>query len=232
VFRDFYGGCAGQAATFRLVSLSSSPAPSLPPPAVARFPVDRAGDAQLVEAAARGDRAAMAEVWDRYSDFVRGVLHGAIGHDGMLEDLTQEVFLAFVRSAKTVSDGAKLRGFLAGVAVRLAAMEIRRRRVRRWLMLSPTGELPERASLAHDAEGKEILVALERVLAGMSQRRRMAFVLRHVQAMEMLEVTAALGISESTLRRELQRAREQLLRASAREPALAQYLASRGGMNG
>jgi RNA polymerase sigma-70 factor, ECF subfamily len=216
----------------RLVPLLQKAVDALPARAVTRFPVDRAGDALLVEAAAQGDRAAVAEVWDRYADFVRSVLHGAIGRDSAIEDLTQEVFLAFVRGAGTVTDGAKLRGFLAGVAVRLAAMEIRRRRVRRWLFLSPTGELPERVAMAHDADGKEILVALSRVLAGMKQRRRMAFVLRHVQEMEMLEVAAALDISESTLRRELQRAREHLLRAATREPALAAYLASRGGMNG
>ncbi len=185
-----------------------------------------------MEAAANGDRSAMAEVWDRHVDFVRGVLHGAMGRDGAIEDLTQEVFLAFVRGAATVADGAKLRSFLAGVAVRLAAMEIRRRRVRRWLLFLPTGELPERAIPAHDAEGKEVLAALSRVLAGMAQRRRMAFVLRHVQGMEMLDVAAALNISESTLRRELQRAREHLLRAARREPALVAYLASRGGMSG
>jgi hypothetical protein len=48
----------------------------------------------------------------------------------------------------------------------------------------------------------------------------------------MLEVAAALDVSESTLRRELGRAREHLLRAAASEPALAQYLARRGGMDG
>lgn len=209
--------------------MSSFPSPLKPAPtsAVAVFPVDRTGDAQLVEAAARGDRAAMAEVWDRYSDFVRRVLHGALGRDSAVEDLTQEVFLAFVRGAKTVSDGAKLRGFLAGVAVRLAAMEIRRRRVRRWLTLSPTGELPEQPAPSRDNDGREVLTALDRVLSGMSQRRRMAFVLRHVQDLEMLEVAAALSISESTLRRELLRAREQVLRGAGREPALADYLARR-----
>jgi RNA polymerase sigma-70 factor (ECF subfamily) len=203
-----------------------------PTPAVAVFPVDRTGDAQLVEAAARGDRGAMAEVWDRYSDFVRRVLHGALGRDGAIEDLTQEVFLAFVRGAKTVSDGAKLRGFLAGIAVRLAAMEIRRRRVRRWLTLSPTGELPESPAPQRDRDGQEVLAALDRVLLRLSQRRRMAFMLRHVQQLEMSEVAAALSISESTLRRELQRAREHVRRGAAREPALAEYLARRAVAGG
>jgi RNA polymerase sigma-70 factor (ECF subfamily) len=200
----------------------------LPPTlAVVVFPVDRTGDAQLVEAAARGDRGAMAEVWDRYSDFVRRVLHGALGRDGAIEDLTQEVFLAFVRGAKTVSDGAKLRGFLAGIAVRLAAMEIRRRRVRRWLTLSPTGDLPEPPAPQRDRDGQEVLAALDRVLLRLSQRRRMAFILRHVQELEMSEVAVALSISESTLRRELGRAREHVRRGAAREPALADYLARR-----
>lgn len=194
---------------------------------MAAFPIDRAGDAQLVEAAARGDRAAMAEVWDRYSHFVRGVLYGALGRDTAIEDLTQEVFLAFVRGAKSVNDGTKLRAFLAGVAVRLAASEIRRRRVRRWLVLSPTGELPEPAAPTRDSDSQEVLAALDRVLANMSQRRRMAFVLRHVHELEMLEVATALSISESTLRRDLLRAREQVLRGAAREPALADYLARR-----
>jgi len=198
--------------------------------------VDRTGDAQLVEAAARGDRAAMAEVWDRYSNFVRRVLHGALGRDSAVEDLTQEVFLAFVRGARTVSDGAKLRGFLAGVAVRLALTEIRRRRVRRWLTLSPSGELPELPAPVRDSDGQEVLAALDRVLSGMSQRRRMAFVLRHVQGLEMLEVAAALSISESTLRRELSRARKQVMLGAGREPALADYLArgarAAGGKNG
>jgi RNA polymerase sigma-70 factor (ECF subfamily) len=191
--------------------------------------MNRAGDAPLVEAVARGDRTAMMEVWKRYSTFVQAVLHGALGCDSAIEDLTQEVFLAFVRGAKTINDGTKLRGFLAGVAVRKAATEIRRRRVRRWLTLSPTGSLPEVVAPMPDGDGQEVLSALDRVLSTMSQRRRVAFVLRHVQGLEMLEVAVALSVSESTLRRELKRARALVLHGVAREPALAEYRAGRAG---
>lgn len=196
---------------------------------MAVFPLSRTGDGPLVEAAARGDRQAVVEVWRRYSGFVRGVLHGSLGRDSSIEDLIQEVFLVFVRSANTIKDGSKLRGFLSGVAVRQAATEIRRRRVRRWLTLSRTGSLPEQAAPSRDRDGQEVLSALYRVLSKMSRRRRMAFVLRHVQGLEMLEAAAAMSISESTLRRELSRARELVLRGVAREPALAEYLADRGG---
>lgn len=199
------------------------------PRAVAVFPVGRTGDAQLVHAVTRGDQAAMTEVWDRYSGFVRGVLHGALGRDAVVDDLVQDVFVAFVRGAKTVTDGSKLRGFLAGIAVRLAAMEIRRRRVRSWLTLSPTGDLPETMAPERDNDGREVLSALDRVLSEMGHRRRMAFVLRRVQKLEMTEAAAALDLSESTLRRELTRAEQQLQRGAAREPALADYLARRRG---
>jgi RNA polymerase sigma-70 factor, ECF subfamily len=186
--------------------------------------VDRAGDAQLVEGAARGDRSAIAAVWDRYASFVRTMVYGALGPDSALDDLVQEVFLAFVRGAKSIVDGAQLRNYLAGVAVRLVALEIRRRKVRRWVHLSPSGELPDRPTPPRDIEGRETLRALYRVLERLSTRRRLAFVLRHVQGLEMLDAARALEVSESTLRRELSRARQQVMLGAQREPALAEFL--------
>jgi len=191
---------------------------------VARLPVDRATDERLVEAAARGDQAAIAAVWDRYADLVRGVIAGALGPDGALDDLVQEVFIAFVRGAAKIEDGARLRPYLAGVAVRLVAAEIRRRKVQRWVRLSPSGELPEVPAHPRDLEAQQALAGLERVLAKLGARRRMAFVLRHVEGLEMLETATALRISESTLRRDLARAREQVLLGASREPALCEFL--------
>jgi RNA polymerase sigma-70 factor (ECF subfamily) len=199
------------------------PAPR-PSGAVARFPPDRAGDAGLVAAAARGDREAIGAVWDRYSEFVRRVVRGALGPSQAVDDLVQEVFLAFVRGAKNISDGSALRSYLAGIAVRLAAMEIRRNKVRRWVTLSPTGELPEQPVLPRDVASREALRALDRVLSTLSVRRRMAFVLRDVEGLEVLDVAATLEISESTLRRELLKARELVLAGARREPALAEFL--------
>ena len=191
-----------------------------------RFPPDRLGDAQLVQAIARGEREALGWVWDRYSGLVRGVLFGALGRDSAIEDLLQEVFLALFRGAAQIREGAALKGYLVGVAVRLAALELRRRKVRRWVGLSshPEGELPDVPVAPQDSEGRQSLAALHRVLDALSSRRRLAFVLRHVQGMEVLEVADALGISESTARRELGKAQQQLSALARREPALASYL--------
>lgn len=199
----------------------------MPAATVALFPVEKRSDASLVAGAVAGEREAIAAIWDRYSSLVRGVLYGALGADPNLEDLVQDVFLALLRGAGRIQDGAALRGYLASMAVRLAALEIRKRKLRRWVGLSPTGELPERAVERVDVEHREVLRALHRTLEKLSHRRRMAFVLRHVHGLEMLEAAAALGVSESTVRRELEVAREFLRRA--REPALQEFLSKSEG---
>jgi RNA polymerase sigma-70 factor (ECF subfamily) len=201
-------------------------------PGLARFPLERMSDAQLVQEVACGDRSAFGVIWDRYGKLVRGVVFGAIGPDSMNEDLVQEVFFGFFRGAANIQDGAALRGFLVGVAVRTAASELRRRKVRRWVGLSATGELPELPVLAEDSEGRQTLRALYRVLDQLSSRRRMVFVLRHVQGLELLEIVAALEISESTVRRELGKAQQQLAALAKREPALAEYLKLRDESRG
>lgn len=204
--------------------MASQPAPAPADAAVAKFPHERLGDAQLVQDVARGDRAALGAVWDRYAKLVRAVLYRALGSDAGVEDLLQDTFFAFFRGAAQIRDGAALRGYLVGVAVRLAALELRRRKVRRWVGLSPTGEMPDVAVLPEDSEGREALRALYRVLDQMNDRRRLAFVLRRVQGLEVLEVARALDISESTTRRELAKAEQQLEALARREPELARYL--------
>jgi RNA polymerase sigma-70 factor (ECF subfamily) len=199
------------------------------PAAVTQFPAERLSDADLVRAAARGEAEAVGVVWQRYAPLVRGVLRGSLGPDHAIEDLLQEVFVGFLKGAKNIQEGAALRGYLIGVAVRLAALELRRRKIRRWVMLTPTGILPERTAPPADSEGRAALRALHRVLDGVSNRRRLAFVLRHVQGLEILDVAATLGISESTARRELERARSYVLKRGEREPALKPYLARVAG---
>jgi RNA polymerase sigma-70 factor (ECF subfamily) len=203
---------------------SMAPSPPASKLTLTRLAPDRTSDARLVRGVAEGDRDALSMVWDRYAKLVRSVLFGALGPDQAAEDLLQEVFLAFYRGAARIRDAGALRGYLVAAAVRMAALELRKRKVRRWIGLSASGELPELPVPPQDSEAREALRALYRVLDQLGNRRRLAFALRHVQGMELLEVAAALHISESTARRELFRAREQLAALSRREPALARYL--------
>ena len=172
----------------------------------------------------RGDTEAAGVIWDRYSVRVRSVLRGALGPDSAIEDLLQEVFVVFLRCVGDMRDSSALRPFLTAVAVRLVTVELRRRRVRRWVTLSPTDEMPDSSVMPRDFTGLEVLRGLYRILEKMPHRRRLAFVLRHVQSLEIAEVAAALDVSESTAKREVSRAREAISLRARCEPALYQYL--------
>ena len=192
---------------------------------VSRFPLERVGDAELVQAVRQGDREALGVVWDRYAPLVRSVLRANLGFDSATEDLLQEVFIIFLRNAAEIRAGGALKAFLTTVAVRVVLVELRRRRVRRWVTLTPTGEIPERAASPGDDEGRAALVGLYRLLDRMPPRRRVAFVLRHVEGLELAEVAEYLKVSESTAKREVVKARQSIFaRAERSEPALWSFL--------
>src|SRR5262245_55091366 len=104
----------------------------------------QASDADLVDAVARGDERALAQVWERYVREVRVSIKSSLGRDPAVDDLVQEVFLAFYRGASRMQNPRSLRAYLLGAAMRLTAFEIRTRRRRfRRLRLTPRGSLPE-----------------------------------------------------------------------------------------
>lgn len=193
---------------------------------VRRFPYERVGDAELLAALQLGDGEAAGAAWDRYSPVVRQVIRSSLGaSDTAVEDLVQETFVALLRGCRDVRSGAALRSYLVSVAVRLVFGELRRRRVRRWVMLSPKGEVPEVPTPPADVDGAIALLALYRLLSHLPDRRRLAFVLRFIEGMELAEVADALGTSESTAKREIVRAKRAILaRGRRQEPALWEYL--------
>jgi RNA polymerase sigma-70 factor (ECF subfamily) len=181
-------------------------------------------DAELVEAVARGDEHALTRVWERYAADVRTAIRSTLGADAALDDLVQEVFVAFYRGASRLENPRALRAYLLGIAMRATAFELRTRRRRfRWLRLTPTGTLPEGQSQP-TVEPRDALLALRKVLEGLRELPRMAFELRYVSELSPPEVALALGVSEAKVRRAITEARERVLEQARREPALAVYM--------
>ena len=93
-------------------------------------------DAELVRAVAEGNKAALHAVWNRYVGAVRATLRGCLGDDAAVDDLAQEVFLGFYRTAGRLREPSALRPYLTGAAANAASLEIRSRtRRRRWYRL-------------------------------------------------------------------------------------------------
>ena len=191
---------------------------------VTELPLDSLSDAALVAALLHGNQRAASVIWRRHSAAVRRMLLRSLGPDQELEDLVQEVFLGFVKSAAKLEDAGMLRSYLVSIAFRTAAMEIRRRKVRRWVRLTPTGTVPEAAIPSTEPDERRALRALHGILDTLSTRDRLVFVARHVEGMQIDEAAAALALSKATVWRAGKASLERVLAEASRTPALAEYV--------
>lgn len=185
-----------------------------------------ADDATLAQAAVLHDRHAIDVVWDRFSPQVRGLLRRTVGQDAV-EDLVQDVFLRFFQSIANLREPAALRGFLIGIAVKVAMTELRRRRVRRWVGLFNTDTPPDPPAPSRDDDAREALSRLYRVLDRVDPPTRLLFSLRHIEGMELKDVAVALDVSLATVKRKLAAADHRVHTLARRDERLAEYL--RGG---
>lgn len=181
-------------------------------------------DAALARAAAEGHAGAPEVLWDRHAALVRGVLRRTFGPGAEVDDLVQETFLQLFREIKNLRDPGALRAFILGIAVRIARSALRRRRLRRWLWLTDSGDLPDTMANDVDGEAREALARLYALLDKLDDRARLLFVLRHVEGLELTETADALGVSLATAKRHLAKVTARVHALAARDPLLARYL--------
>lgn len=183
-------------------------------------------DAALVGAVRAQAPGAAARVWDRYANLSRRLLRRILGPSAEVEDALQEVFLRLFRDFDSLREPTALRSFLIGITLHVATSELRRRRARRWLLLSDDGALPD-ADLGledHPLEHRQALFALYRILDRVDTKRRLVFVLRYVEGLELAELSLVLGCSLATTKRRVGDAAERVSRLAARDPYLSQYV--------
>ena len=133
-------------------------------------------------------------------------------------DLTQETFIKAFRAFDTLQDRQRARAWLYQIAGRTALDELRRRRIVRFVPWSGesrgSGSSAEEVALHGRLSGD-----MERALASIPERQRMALLLAEVHELTGLELAQALGVSHVAARALLTRARESLRQALAVERA-------------
>lgn len=158
-------------------------------------------DAELVTAFCKGEDSAARAIWMRHAPMVFRVVERTLGPGADAEDLTQDVFLRAFAKLRGLRDRGALRSFIYSIALRTLKWELRRRRVRRILRLSPTGQLPEVPVRATDSEARQILTRFYLLLDQLGSSERTAFVLRHMEGLKLEEVAAQMGVSLATVKR-------------------------------
>jgi RNA polymerase sigma-70 factor (ECF subfamily) len=186
-------------------------------------------DADLARALVERHPDAPRAVWTRFAPLVRRIVRRSMGPDQGSEDLVQDVFATLFAKPERLREPAAFRAYIISITLHNVSYELRRRRVRRWVGLSPTSELPDIRVVESNPEAREALVRFYSILDGVRARDRVAFVLRYVEGMEVAEVAKVMDTSVPTARRCFTRAYKRIALLASRDPFLADYLTALPG---
>lgn len=124
------------------------------------------------------------------------------------EELAQDVFLELYRNWGSMQSAEHVQFWLRRAAVNRAIDFLRRRKVRAETSLEETSE-PTVLEQMHDTF---LSAYLERMVASLPERQRIAIVLRYQEEMTAEEIAEVLGMKASTVKTQIARGLE-LLRA-------------------
>ncbi len=195
--------------------------------AVVQLPV--VSDAAIVGAVLGGRRDGAAALYHRYAHVVRRMLMRVLGPDAELRDLTQDVFVAAIDGMDRLENVESLRGWLCGIAIRLARVEIRRRVRDQWLPRFEADDPPDVEAPSSCPEVDAAMRATYAILGKMGEDDRIVFALRFLEGMELTEIAESSGLSLATVKRRLARARHRFMTMARTRPELAAYQPAEGG---
>ena len=165
-------------------------------------------------------RACVEELYAAHHAEIHSYLARMVGDDELAADPVQETFVKAFRAFDTLQDPALSRAWLYRIAGRTALDELRRRKLVRFVPW--TGETRGTSASAEEVVLRGRLTGeLERALAAIPERQRMALLLSELQDLNGVEVAAALDTTHEAARALLARARESLRQALAMERARA-----------
>ena len=180
-------------------------------------------DREIVRACLAREPGAAEALWYKHTPMVFRLLGRMLGPDGEVDDVAQDVFATVFSKLGSLRDPDALQSFVYSVAVRVTKWELRKRRMRKVLQLWGDVELPEIGVAGLDAEARQALGRLYRVLDRMGSEERLIFALRHIEGKKLEEIADSLGVSLATVKRKLKRAAEWVSAEVERDPLLAAY---------
>ncbi len=170
--------------------------------------------ADLVRAAARGDRVAFEMLVRQNAAMVTGVAYSRCGDFGLSEDIAQEAFIEAWMSLATIHEPEKFPGWICTIARRRAIDAVRSAKSTRsdCTLGEMALEIPDHKQLTPEAsmsmqQERELVWAM---LARLPEAYREPLVLFYRCEESTREVAIALGESEATIRQRLKRGRDML----------------------
>lgn len=166
-----------------------------------------ASDRHLARRASRGDRRAIAAIFERYQQELYGFCLGLLGEPQDAQDALQNTMVKVLRALPGEEREIALRPWLYRIA-RNEAVELRRSR---YPTQTLEGHLVDvQASVTERAEQREQLEWLLKDLGDLPERQRTVLVMRELSGLDFAEIGAALDTSGAVVRQALYEARRNL----------------------
>jgi RNA polymerase sigma-70 factor (ECF subfamily) len=162
--------------------------------------LDPAAEAALIAAAAQGDHAAFATLYDRHADRIYRHCYYRTGNRADAEDLTQQTFLHAWRAIRRYRDqGAPFVAWLLAISQNLTANHFRQARTVALTLERGDGDqaLDDPAEIVIASVGQD---RVRRAVLRLAPDRRQVIMLRFIEDFSVPETAAALGKTESNVR--------------------------------
>lgn len=164
---------------------------------------------QLIKDCQRGDKASQYELVRRYASMLTSVCLRYVPDRPTAKDLVQETFIRIFEHIGEYRDTGSFEAWMRRIAARLALQWVGKSHVRRELYPEVFPSPPQQApAISEQFDAEEVLAAVQALPTGF----RTVFNLSVMEGYSHKEIAELLGISESTSRSQLLRARQLLQR--------------------
>ena len=174
-------------------------------------------DVELLEAIGRGDEPSLDELVRRKAQPLTQAVYRILGDFEESRDVVQMAFVRMWDHASRYDRRFSPNTWIYRIATNLAIDVLRSRKSRerhqepyRLHLVHTTGDGRRRGE--GDLQDREVMAIFHELAAGLSEKQRLAFLLREVEGLPSDEVAAILGCRESTVRNHLFNARKVLQR--------------------
>jgi RNA polymerase sigma-70 factor (ECF subfamily) len=143
-----------------------------------------------------------------YSPYVARLAYRLLGRDEEVDDVVQDVFVAFLRFRQDIREPAAVRSWLATTTVRTVhkRLRTRMRRLRALLRLEGDNTKTEALAVGASPEDHTALARVHRALDGVPAKVRIAWVLRYLEQETNEDVARLCRCSLATAKRRIAQA--------------------------
>ena len=165
----------------------------------------------LIRAAANGEAAAFACLYDRYVKIVAKRLSHLLGPTSNVDDAVQETFIRAMNAMRQFRGERPFRHWLLRIASSTARDQQRRERRSLWRLFTEPEQIDRVLSPdVREAERYADLVEVHRALRQLSPRLREVVIFFELEGESLADIAAELNVSLNTVASRLRRGRERL----------------------